>query len=426
MSSSSAMIINHDNLKDEEGEGEDDLSVHSAMDLPSSPPCSTNPSKISIGFSVKDILELPNVKNRTSKPSENGDENACECGEEQVSGKISNEIGQDSCSSSDIHHIHPPSSFQPPSAAHSHHIMFPQPLHCSKSANELLAFDSTPNSMISVPEANPPPTLYYCENAFPRWLPTPDMFPYPSANQCSSSGKYLSSSPSIVSTEKNPLGLIGLPTSSSSSSSSVPLPVSSSTSSSSSCNLSSPLKPRKKRTRAAFTHSQVYELERRFTHQKYLSGPERADLASVLKLSETQVKIWFQNRRYKIKRKKLQQDSLVHSTQPGHHHQRSVVSEAATQFIDSRSNFLMAPSNGPLSSSLDRISPMDSERLSVKMLMNNHHQAQQAHQIITNSKLDSSYLNPSSGNSLVGPLSGATSTQLGNYFYHQWLLGCAD
>ena len=46
---------------------------------------------------------------------------------------------------------------------------------------------------------------------------------------------------------------------------------------------------RKKRSRAAFSHGQVFELERRFGHQKYLSGPERADLAQMLKLTETQV-----------------------------------------------------------------------------------------------------------------------------------------
>jgi hypothetical protein len=46
---------------------------------------------------------------------------------------------------------------------------------------------------------------------------------------------------------------------------------------------------KRKRTRAAFTHAQVLELERRFSHQRYLSGPERADLAESLKLSETQV-----------------------------------------------------------------------------------------------------------------------------------------
>ncbi|KAL6101847.1 uncharacterized protein ACO6RY_17006 [Pungitius sinensis] len=59
----------------------------------------------------------------------------------------------------------------------------------------------------------------------------------------------------------------------------------------------------KKRSRAAFSHAQVYQLERRFVAQRYLSGPERADLAEALNLTETQVKIWFQNRRYKTKRR---------------------------------------------------------------------------------------------------------------------------
>ncbi|XP_070690478.1 homeobox protein Nkx-3.1 [Pempheris klunzingeri] len=67
---------------------------------------------------------------------------------------------------------------------------------------------------------------------------------------------------------------------------------------------------KQKRSRAAFTHLQVLELEKKFNHQKYLSAPERAHLASTLRLTETQVKIWFQNRRYKTKRK--QQTSELH------------------------------------------------------------------------------------------------------------------
>ncbi|ESO10720.1 hypothetical protein HELRODRAFT_148616, partial [Helobdella robusta] len=59
----------------------------------------------------------------------------------------------------------------------------------------------------------------------------------------------------------------------------------------------------RKRSRAAFSHAQVYELERRFSQQRYLSGSDRSNLAQKLRLTETQVKIWFQNRRYKTKRK---------------------------------------------------------------------------------------------------------------------------
>lgn len=46
---------------------------------------------------------------------------------------------------------------------------------------------------------------------------------------------------------------------------------------------------RKKRTRAAFSHAQVFELERRFNYQRYLSASERAEMARNLCLSETQV-----------------------------------------------------------------------------------------------------------------------------------------
>ncbi|VDD74746.1 unnamed protein product [Mesocestoides corti] len=63
---------------------------------------------------------------------------------------------------------------------------------------------------------------------------------------------------------------------------------------------------RKKRARVAFANDQVKILEQRFLKQKYLSSSERADMARNLGLSETQVKIWFQNRRYKTKRKLLQ------------------------------------------------------------------------------------------------------------------------
>lgn len=63
---------------------------------------------------------------------------------------------------------------------------------------------------------------------------------------------------------------------------------------------SDPEKRRKRRV--LFSKAQTLELERRFRQQRYLSAPEREQLARLLRLTPTQVKIWFQNHRYKMKR----------------------------------------------------------------------------------------------------------------------------
>lgn len=60
---------------------------------------------------------------------------------------------------------------------------------------------------------------------------------------------------------------------------------------------------KKKHTRPTFSGHQIYILEKTFEQTKYLAGPERAKLAYALGMSESQVKVWFQNRRTKWRKK---------------------------------------------------------------------------------------------------------------------------
>ena len=54
--------------------------------------------------------------------------------------------------------------------------------------------------------------------------------------------------------------------------------------------------------RTCYKLIQVMELEERFKRQRYVNAAERDRLAEALGLTPTQIKIWFQNRRYKCKR----------------------------------------------------------------------------------------------------------------------------
>ncbi|BFY97593.1 hypothetical protein BsWGS_00633 [Bradybaena similaris] len=60
--------------------------------------------------------------------------------------------------------------------------------------------------------------------------------------------------------------------------------------------------PKRKKPRTSFTRAQIVELEKRFHRQKYLASSERSALAKTLKMTDAQVKTWFQNRRTKWRR----------------------------------------------------------------------------------------------------------------------------
>uniref|UniRef100_A0A8C4KI02 Homeobox protein EMX1-like n=2 Tax=Casuariiformes TaxID=8784 RepID=A0A8C4KI02_DRONO len=106
--------------------------------------------------------------------------------------------------------------------------------------------------------------------------------------------------------------------------------------------LHGPFARKPKRIRTAFSPSQLLRLERAFEKNHYVVGAERKQLASSLSLSETQVKVWFQNRRTKYKRQKLEEEGPeADQKKKGSHHinrWRLATKQAGGEDIDVTSN----------------------------------------------------------------------------------------
>ncbi|KAL3873872.1 hypothetical protein ACJMK2_036955 [Sinanodonta woodiana] len=62
-------------------------------------------------------------------------------------------------------------------------------------------------------------------------------------------------------------------------------------------------------SRAVFSNLQRKGLEKRFEVQKYVTKPDRRQLAAMLGLTDAQVKVWFQNRRMKWRHAQQQKES---------------------------------------------------------------------------------------------------------------------
>ncbi|XP_059156282.1 H2.0-like homeobox protein [Physella acuta] len=76
--------------------------------------------------------------------------------------------------------------------------------------------------------------------------------------------------------------------------------------------------PKRKRSwsRAVFSNLQRKGLEKRFEVQKYVTKPDRRQLAAMLGLTDAQVKVWFQNRRMKWRHAQQQGEKDKQLQQP--------------------------------------------------------------------------------------------------------------
>ncbi|XP_055845274.1 homeobox protein B-H2 [Episyrphus balteatus] len=101
--------------------------------------------------------------------------------------------------------------------------------------------------------------------------------------------------------------------------------------------------------RAVFSDSQRKGLEKRFQQQKYISKPDRKKLAERLGLKDSQVKIWFQNRRMKWRNSKerelLANGGSRDQTLPNKNNPNPDLSDAKCDRASSASPPPMSPEN---------------------------------------------------------------------------------
>ncbi|XP_052771125.1 T-cell leukemia homeobox protein 3-like [Mya arenaria] len=101
--------------------------------------------------------------------------------------------------------------------------------------------------------------------------------------------------------------------------------------------------PKRKKPRTSFSRLQIMELEKRFHRQKYLASAERSALAKTLKMTDAQVKTWFQNRRTKWRRQTAEEREA--ERQAANRLMMSLQAEASKTVYDIRDPLCMSNSS---------------------------------------------------------------------------------
>uniref|UniRef100_A0A8C9MVU7 Homeobox protein engrailed-like n=1 Tax=Serinus canaria TaxID=9135 RepID=A0A8C9MVU7_SERCA len=100
---------------------------------------------------------------------------------------------------------------------------------------------------------------------------------------------------------------------------------------------------KKKRPRTAFTAEQLQRLKAEFQTNRYLTEQRRQSLAQELGLNESQIKIWFQNKRAKIKKATGSKNSLaVHLMAQGLYNHSTTAKDGKSDRMEPRQ-----PGTGP-------------------------------------------------------------------------------